>query len=1758
MGSFIQDNNFNFSLRISGRYSILEFIGKSEFTEVYKVKDRHAGRVAALKVLRKDAPPAQGLILKQEFFYLTQLLHRNIVKVFDFGLTSDSIPFFTMEFVPGVEIRRFFSGYTPQLVGVLIELLSALDAIHREGFVHCDIKPSNILVYEKDGTPQVKLLDLGFVERMSLVPKEGKGTLGYIAPEVFKGVDIDGRTDLYSLGLVFYETLTGIGPGEGLHLEEWLKRQYYSTFEPIRRFNPDVPEALENVVMRMISRERERRPANAGEVVEELVMAGLVSHQDPTVSEVFGNGHEKGQVSERRDLMAPVFVGRQGMVEGLKQLLAEAGGGNPRVVFISGERGVGKSRLLAEFKFFAQLEGATVFAFEPVALGARSQSLVELLISTLKIRGEDEKVVDLNAFEQSKFRLFEHLVQKLKTVSESHRLIHSLVLLVDDFELFDPLSLEFVRYLALSLERERIFLVVSGLREKRFLDLINELTAKPHCRHFEVEVLSEESVRQLVVSVVGEVDRIDELVRWLYEFGGGNPLTTMEIIYAMVKQGVLFRDGLKWRLSVEALGVFSTPRSVADLVRRRLDGLLPEDQELLEVGALMARPFTIECLRAVLNYPDRTLFQAVSRLKASGFLRSFYYRNNEAGQVRPGLILSSKILETAVTERIPAERRRQIHHRVALAMEMVYAGEQEERLIFDLAHQWIQSGDKERGYRYSLKAGDKAREWLLFDEARMFYESALMLAPDYVTARERLNLIERVGELRETTGRYVEAIDIYHQGMSMAVSTPELSCDKTYLARFLHRLGLVKQKLNSHSEALEFFHQALTLMPDTETVESVRLLADLGWSYCLTGRLNQAEEYITRALHKAERLRREFPKTANELIGLGLYYYAVLALTRSDFVLALQVAEHSLEVFRAIDEQFMISLLNQFLASLWLRRGDIQKARKCYLEVIRTQQRAGDVYYLLNSYHGLGLISFEQGDWDEAEDFFTKALRLAELMGNQNAAFNLNLQLGNLHFERGDWNRAKGHYEQGVKISEQAGDRIPIESRARLWLNIGWFYSVLGEFTIAEHYLQQVRNTVSGCEDPELKLYLLFVEARLELREERYERAKRSVIQLIEALRKCRDLKKTGMVWFIIGQYRHATRARAEFEAKRALAIFQSGPETSLEYAFALRLSAQSKCDSRKKEQAVIQFREGIEILRRLGAKYELGLTLLATAELFGTESLIVPPEFGIITGEQYEWVRANLQEALSIFKLVGARIEVERTERAIARLEQVLGVIQLKARERNEYLKVFYQLSELINSGIDRDDFLNQVLRMVLSVTRAERGIIFLFHRERLIPVALQDVENATIIDAEAISHSVVRKVRRRREPLISADALFDPRFNSANSVLLNKIRSLLCVPLIVEDRVIGTIYLDSRLTTHLFTEEDRNLMQSVGHLIAATIERSKVFRRWQQELAATGDESPVDSATGLFLGRSAAMREVLNLVDKIAPTDCTVLITGETGTGKGVIARLIHLRSQRKDNKFVAVNCGALPETLFESELFGHARGAFTGAIRDKAGIFETANGGTIFLDEITNTTPAIQAKLLQVLEEKIIRRLGETDSRLVDVRLICATNKDILEEIKAGRFREDLYYRINVVTINVPPLRERKQDIMPLANYFLRNSSLQLNKQVNEIDEEVAAVFQVYNWPGNVRELQNTIERAVIMTKNYRITLEDIGEPFTELKETLNQRPPTRRSLTKEEVIQALKQTGGNITHAAKLLTTHRRQVQRLIKRYNINPYDIWTQS
>ncbi|MEL6345942.1 MAG: sigma 54-interacting transcriptional regulator [Myxococcota bacterium] len=397
-------------------------------------------------------------------------------------------------------------------------------------------------------------------------------------------------------------------------------------------------------------------------------------------------------------------------------------------------------------------------------------------------------------------------------------------------------------------------------------------------------------------------------------------------------------------------------------------------------------------------------------------------------------------------------------------------------------------------------------------------------------------------------------------------------------------------------------------------------------------------------------------------------------------------------------------------------------------------------------------------------------------------------------------------------------------------------------------------------------------------------------------------------------------------------------------------------------------------------------------------------------------------------------------------------------------------------------------LLEAVAELTRAEKGFVIVFKDGERHLAASHNVGEETL-DLSRVSDTIIEQVIAQRKSVIVSDAMADRKFGRSRSVVDLKLSSVMCVPLLYRNDLLGVLYLGNDAVTGLFTENDLTML-TVWATQASLIVHAALLLNELKISNRNLREQLRRSSQGAIIGSCPPMKEAFRMIRRLAPTDLSVLVLGETGTGKEMVAQELHRLSERSQRTFISINCGAIPENLLESELFGHKKGSFTGAVTDKIGKFEAANGGTIFLDEIGEMPMNLQVKLLRVLQERSIERVGELEPRPVDIRVISATNKNLDEEIKAGNFREDLYYRLNEVTINLPPLRERGEDIHQLGRFFLNKYAEQYNSKVRGFTNEAVRAMLNYYWPGNVRQLESRVKRAVIMTDRALLNPDDLG--------------------------------------------------------------------
>ncbi|MBN1276483.1 MAG: sigma 54-interacting transcriptional regulator [Deltaproteobacteria bacterium] len=493
------------------------------------------------------------------------------------------------------------------------------------------------------------------------------------------------------------------------------------------------------------------------------------------------------------------------------------------------------------------------------------------------------------------------------------------------------------------------------------------------------------------------------------------------------------------------------------------------------------------------------------------------------------------------------------------------------------------------------------------------------------------------------------------------------------------------------------------------------------------------------------------------------------------------------------------------------------------------------------------------------------------------------------------------------------------------------------------------------------------------------------------------------------------------------------------------------------------------------------------------------------------------------------------------------------------------YEITKAIHSTLDLRKSLYKVLDMLSELLGMKRGSITLLNPdasetqiELAHGISQKEKTRGRYKFGEGVTGRVIESGRPMAVPHIDAEPLFLDKTGARKQVDKSKI-SFICVPIKEGQRVIGTLSIDRVFDSNNPLDEDVRLLTVISSLIAKKVSLLEKLNRETEKLRQENIrlKKTLDKKYSFsnIIGNSRKMQEVFYLITQVAKSNANVLLLGESGTGKELVANAIHFNSLRSKQPFIKINCAAVPANLVEAELFGYEKGAFTGANRQKAGRFELANGGTVFLDEIGSLALESQGKLLRVLQERELERLGGTVTIKINIRLIAASNKDLARAVDMGTFREDLFYRLNVYPIYLPPLREREADMLLLADYFLEKYSREYNKGIKRISTPAIDALTQYHWPGNVRELENCMERAVLLCNDQVIHSYHLPPTLQTAKDTGTQQSQSFveavERFEKDILIDALKSSRGNVRQAALALKTTERVFGYKVKKYDINP-------
>ncbi|MFA6235434.1 MAG: sigma 54-interacting transcriptional regulator, partial [Bacteroidota bacterium] len=960
-----------------------------------------------------------------------------------------------------------------------------------------------------------------------------------------------------------------------------------------------------------------------------------------------------------------------------------------------------------------------------------------------------------------------------------------------------------------------------------------------------------------------------------------------------------------------------------------------------------------------------------------------------------------------------------------------------------LAQHALHFSDPKLAVPHLLEAARYREERFDFSGAEAMLHAALPLLEDS-DAERRFSALNGLSRLSNILGRREEEEEFLEEMLLLAAqsnSSPRLAA--VYRSQTEHYLSVAE-----YERARRSAEKALGFFGDTgDTLGQAWCHQKLGFAEYRT---RPGEHVLTHYEHARDLFHgaAAASEEGSILIDIGLVYYSVL--------------EHP------------------------------ERALQCFEEARQKFESVQDKRGLTRAFGNMGAQYYALGRYEEALEYHGKANALAVSSGDRRLIATSCGALGQCEIALCRYSPALLHIQEELRISREIDDRylqeLCQENLGELYTTLGAHDAAIAAYTVAQSFAEESGNTV-GLAAGHIDIAGCLIEKH------DYDGAQKLLKKAAALLEEAHDVNISAMLHFRSGSLQLLRGSEDSYEL--ALAQFNKLGDLADRHGFdSFRILARSYAGLTqlrlgRPTVALELSTEAMQLFEEKGPLYggshdifyNHALILRANRDAAGASDSITRAHEALMHNAESI---ADAQLYRSYLELVHVNAEIvsefARTHRNASPHAALTAV-----REQN--LRTLYTVASKINSVLDLEQLLDTIMDSALESMNGERGLIFLIENDQLVLKVSRNVEKETIRDATEISLSILRDVLNAGSPIIVSDTSQSDEFRKRESVVNFNIHSLICVPMKSRDQIIGTVYVDSRsdaLSAMSFSEIDAEFLEAFANLATMAIENARLHAELKKENLYLRREVEERFGFENIIGSHKLMQQLFAETQAAIGSEGSVLIYGESGTGKELIAKAIHYNGSRREHRFVAVDCGALPDTLLESELFGYKRGAFTGAVTDKPGLFEEAHNGTLFLDEISNTSLAFQAKLLRVLQEGEFRRVGDTKTRIANVRVICATNKNLQEEIEAERFRQDLFYRLNVIPITVPTLRSRISDIPLLVEHFIAKYNLRHPSPVRSASTDLIGFLQKLSWNGNVRELENLMNRLIAQSQEEMLTM------------------------------------------------------------------------
>ncbi len=1704
---------------LKNRYELLDRLEAGPLASLYSALDHLKDKRRVLfRTLRPPLAGEETLVHCQSTFRrVAQLQSPLLVEIHDFGVLAidptteggkgevqpgaDEAFYVAFEESPGKDLFEATRNVAPEgWIRWILDLCVALEVVHARGWVHLDLRPGNVRVLEaaaprtdsEVGAPRIRLGGLGvhslpFRHRVVIANPDPE----YQTPEEVLGRPVDHRTDVYQLGCLLFQVLARRPPFRSPDPED-VRRMHVGRapqFPP--RKKAEIEDALAEIVLRCLAKDPADRYRRVADLAADL--AATIHVPAPVV------------VPARLPLAYPSLVGRTEAIDRvaafLDHFLHEPEARSRRFVAVRGPTGSGRSRFLARLRDWwlerqgafhtgdcLAREGQILAPFRAVVEGLIAPDEADAARSVLPSIGrvlttvastlEGDLLTPLPPHEE-RYRVFGGLARLFGRLAEKR----PTAVAFDHLDAADEATIDAVPYLLARGSAPGLPLLFLAAYDPERLPKpaaawLRQLEADGALLAVDLDPLPATEVSKLVSALLGMKNAPKVFGKRVHETTGGNPLFVDHTIRSLVETRRLFHEDGGWKIDAPDPGRMDLPATLDEVLSSRIASQSPAARDLLEALAASRRDLALSLIAQILGRPAIEVLETASSLTEAALVSSW----RDGASIE--FAIESAAARRLVLERLSGARIKELD----AAIEAAYL--QSKDLRFDRIAPEDLAAHTTRPH-YLVRAARIARSVGEWGPARRLAEKALA-GLDESDREKRISVSNFLGECLEEAGDHEAALAAYERSMSWS-KRQDLERDEIPLVQAFLGVARVRARTEGADRGAAILDDALKLFEDREShLSRGRILFAKGLLFARAGDHDKAAPLFGEGLALVD-------KSGSDAVRVEAFWQGV---SSPDFHENLRQPlphlERGIEICRAEGSVLGVARIRRAMGEVLLRQGKFRRASEefgrsagLHAEIGDLAGRAVDLYRLFEAHLATGNLTAARETIDP----------LGDAASGLPAPYRVLVDAA-----RGQYGMAKGEDE----VARTALERAAAAREA------AGFDPLFARLLLVELHRRHGRpdEAESGLEaiDPiRLERARWPVRTRYWLERARCAQTPEDLAGLVDplerALAEAERFEGRSLTWRL--EYVLALAREQAGEVERALGHAQTADRLLVDLARGL---------PEDQREAFLETSGRRDVRRTLKA---LQSRVGSTRRSRSGESSVIGLATGNRTGTSPARRTADPDDSMS------------DVENVVHEYHEEIKTLNFNLiREEVHHLRQLLEVNKVLNSEHDVGNLLEVILDTAIELTGAERGFLILSDNGQVEFKIARNYEREEIPRPELrISRSIVERTIATSQAVMTTNAQDDQRFDKFSSVSDLKLHSVLCVPLRAKERVIGAIYMDNRFEQGVFTKKERNLLDAFADQAALALENARLIgdnKKKQEELIRSKErieslnvrladineqlkrkvqnqsielsevrgelKEKQEELEGRYaykniIGKSKPMQELFALLDRVTDSNVPVFIHGESGTGKELVAKAIHFNGPRRRQRFAVENCAAMTETLLESELFGYMKGAFTGADKDKPGLFEIATGGTMFFDEVGDMSPGMQSKLLRVLQEGEIRRVGGKDLIKVDVRVISASNKDLKTLVEEGAFRADLYYRLNVITLRLPPLRDRREDIPLLVDHLLDEFARETGTPKRAVSKTGIEVLIGHPWPGNIRELHNVITSALSLCDQTTLEGDDL---------------------------------------------------------------------